>query len=147
MDYGETIKTKHGWWWWWWFVVGVSYWLLAPSPTRGGAVNAENGEQVRTGIGVFVADWTTVRYVDTATDTVSLIAGSGTNTFADGIGAVASFYMMSDLLCSVSDTENYRTRSIDLKTYAVTTIAGDGPGFQELLRCGVFNKQTAPIRV
>ncbi len=74
----------------------------------------------------FVGDRTSIRYVDTETDTVSLVAGSEERDFADGIGAAARFYEVRCLLCTsdgqrlvVSDKENYRIRSVDLKTKAV----------------------------
>ncbi len=81
----------------------------------------------------FVGDITSVRYVNTATDTVSLIAGSKREGWGDGIGAAAMFCVVYDLLCTSDgkriyavDYHSNRIRSIDLKTQAVTTIAGDG---------------------
>ncbi len=94
-------------------------------------------------LNLYVGDISTIRYVDNATDTVSLIAGHDTRRFpfADGIGSAAKFNAVYDLLCTrngerlyATDYHNYRIRSVDVKTQAVTTIAGSG---ENELRDGV----------
>ncbi len=85
----------------------------------------------------FVGDRSSVRYVDAATDRVSLIAGGAEETsggFADGIGAAAGFGVVSGLVCTMNSERLYATdssdfgriRMIDVATRTVTTIAGGG---------------------
>ncbi len=50
----------------------------------------------------FVGDWSSLRYVDTANNMVSLFAGSQRTGAEDGIGEAASFNTISDLLCITS---------------------------------------------
>ncbi len=79
----------------------------------------------------FIGDAWSIRYC-TAT-TVSLIAGSASSGFADGIGAAAKFDSITGLVVTRDGARLYAAdcmygfiRSVDLKTLAVTTIAGDG---------------------
>ncbi len=82
----------------------------------------------------WVGDISSIRYVDTATDTVSLVAGSQkSGCFADGIGEAAEFDVVYDLVCTragdrliVADLYNHRLRSVDIKSKEVTTLAGSG---------------------
>jgi DNA-binding beta-propeller fold protein YncE len=72
-----------------------------------------------------------VRLIDVATGAVTTLAGSGTATFADGIGSAASFSTPKDVVYSpdgstiaVADSSANRVRLIDVATGAVTTLAG-----------------------
>ncbi len=87
----------------------------------------------------YVGDFTSIRYVNTETDTVTAIAGSGRaralrSAFADGVGAEAGFTHVYDIVCKsdgsrlyVSDCQNSKIRSVDVKTRRVTTVAGYDP--------------------
>ncbi len=84
-------------------------------------------------ISYYIGALTSIRFVNTDTDTVSLFAGSGTEGFADGIGSAAAFHTVQDMKCTrdgarlfVSDQPNNRIRMVDVKTQTVSTIAGDG---------------------
>lgn len=73
-----------------------------------------------------------VRMID-ETGKVSTIAGSGTAGYSDGYGAAAMFNSPRGICVDpyaerlyISDTGNNRIRVIDLRDYAVTTVAGDG---------------------
>jgi hypothetical protein len=66
---------------------------------------------------------------------VSVLAGSGTQTFADGTGTGASFNLPfgvavipSNGLIVIGDTYNNRIRLIDPTSGVVTTLAGNGSG-------------------
>ncbi len=78
----------------------------------------------------FIGDWTSIRYVNTVTDAVSLLAGAEKCGFADGIGSAASFNVLLGLICTsrgdrlyAADSQNNRIRSVDIKTGTVTTVA------------------------
>ncbi len=82
---------------------------------------------------LFIGDRPSIRYWDTATDQVSLIAGDTTEGYADGVGPNARFKDVAGLVCHpngktlyLSDHQNDRIRMVDLTTRSVTTIAGDG---------------------
>ncbi len=77
---------------------------------------------------------------------VTLVAGSELSGFADGIGAAAKFQCIFGLMCTsggdrllAADFRNHRIRMVDIKTRAVTTIAGDG---EALNRDGVGLKSS-----
>ncbi len=79
----------------------------------------------------FVGDSTSIRYVDTESDTVSLFAGSQTEGDAtDGIGSATAFRGVSDLVCTSGgdaiDYGNRCIRSVEVKSRAVTTVVGGG---------------------
>lgn len=83
------------------------------------------------GTTLYVADYTAsrIRAINIATRAVTTLAGNGTGSFVDGIGTAASIF--HPIFISVSPTgdflyvtENYRVRSIELSTLAVTTLAG-----------------------
>ncbi len=81
----------------------------------------------------YVGDTSSIRYVDTEADTVSLIAGTERNSFADGVGAAAVMDVVYDLLCTsggdrlyFTDYSSDRLRSADVKTQTVVTIAHGG---------------------
>jgi DNA-binding beta-propeller fold protein YncE len=74
-----------------------------------------------------------VRLINVATGAVTTIAGSGSDTFADGTGSAASFnsppgvaYSPDGSTIAVADMKNHRVRLINVATGAVTTIAGSG---------------------
>lgn len=106
---------------------------------------------------VYVADGgaNLIRVIDLHTKSVSTLAGSGDQAFADGVGATAAFafpYGMdvtkdgSTLL--VADFLNNRIRSVAVASGAVTTLAGSGntsdwqcmvvPGGIDFAGCGGF---------
>ena len=91
----------------------------------------------------WLAEWTTlfvadrsnnrIRQIDVGTAAVTTFAGSGSQGFADGTGAAASFYGPNGVhvspdgtLLFVADTKNNRIRKIHIATAAVTTVAGSG---------------------
>ncbi len=97
---------------------------------------------------VYVGDMTAIRYLNTETDTVDLIAGSSEPGMANGIGPAAQFYIVFDIVCMsagnrllATDYNNGVIRAVDPHTRAVTTIAGDG-GFDMRdgigLKCSIF---------
>ncbi|MCC7440847.1 MAG: hypothetical protein IT285_04395 [Bdellovibrionales bacterium] len=64
-------------------------------------------------------------------ETVSLLAGSGAPSFADGIGAAAAFNQPAQMATDgtflyLADMSNHRIRRVRLATGQVTTIAGTG---------------------
>ena len=79
-----------------------------------------------------------VRIIDLVTLRVSTLAGSGTSTFADGQGALASFSAPESVAISADDsfalvvegwqTTSHRVRHIVIATGVVTTLAGNGAG-------------------
>ncbi len=82
---------------------------------------------------LYIGDYTSIRYWDSATDQVTLIAGDEKGGFVDGVGSNARFCQIAGLLCHpngktlfVCDSENHRIRKVDLTSRTVTTIAGDG---------------------
>ena len=69
---------------------------------------------------------------------VTTLAGSGSNTFADGTGTNASFFnpqdvaVLSDSILVVSDSSNNRIRLVTYPGGVVTTLAGSGsPAFAD----------------
>lgn len=66
---------------------------------------------------------------------VTVLAGSGTKGFADGVGEKAQFNAPHNLAVApdgaiyIADTLNHRVRKLDPKTRTVTTIAGGEKGF------------------
>ncbi len=81
----------------------------------------------------FIGDRSSIRYVDTVRNTVSVIAGSAhpSRNFKDGPLVSASFYGVMGLLCTrdgrhlfVTDHHNGRIRSIDIESQKVTTLDG-----------------------
>ncbi len=82
---------------------------------------------------LYIGDKASIRYWDTATNQVTLIAGDAKIGYADGVSSNARFHNIAGLLCHpngktlfVCDQQNNRIRKIDLTSGAVTTIAGDG---------------------
>ncbi len=82
---------------------------------------------------LFIGDKTSIRYWDTATDQVTLIAGDAKGGYVDGVGVKARFSSIHGLLCHpngrtlfVCDALNHRIRMVDIASRLVTTIAGDG---------------------
>ena len=74
-----------------------------------------------------------LRLVDTTTGAVTTLAGSGSEAFADGTGASASFsrpagvaVIPSSSFIVVADHNNHRIRLVDPISHAVTTLAGSG---------------------
>jgi DNA-binding beta-propeller fold protein YncE len=74
-----------------------------------------------------------IRLIVVAAGAVSTLAGSGSDGFADGIGAAASFYNPQGVAFSpdqtviaVADRYNNRIRLIVVATGAVSTLAGSG---------------------
>lgn len=74
-----------------------------------------------------------VRAVEVATGKTSLIAGSGTAAFTDGVGSAASFNgpysidVTSDgKTLYVADKYNYAIRQIEVSSHKVTTLVGKG---------------------
>ena len=62
---------------------------------------------------------------------VTTLAGSGTNTFADGTGTAASFNYPRSIISDgtnlyVADNNNHRIRQIVISSGVVTTLAGSG---------------------
>ena len=101
--------------------------------------NNPRGVVVTDGNTLYVADFGNHRIrevsagADTADTQVSLLAGSGTEGYADGAGAAAQFNVPIDLAVSgttlyVADFDNHRIRAINLTSpeKIVSTIAGDG---------------------
>ncbi len=81
---------------------------------------------------LYIADLTSIRYWDTASDQVTLIAGDAKDGYADGVGSNARFHNVTGLLCHpngktlfVCDRVNHCIRKVDLPSLSVTTIAGD----------------------
>jgi hypothetical protein len=105
---------------------GASFWAptgLAVIPSTGDIVVADQGNH-------------RIRLV-TQAGVVTTLAGSGTNTFADGTGAGASFWSPTGVALTstgaivVADRYNHRIRLVTTSAYAansgvVTTLAGSG---------------------
>ncbi|EOD32831.1 hypothetical protein EMIHUDRAFT_78111, partial [Emiliania huxleyi CCMP1516] len=86
---------------------------------------------------LYVADTNNhrIRKIDTSGGVTTTLAGSGTDTFADGTGTAASFNFPSGVAVSpdgrtlyVADTFNHRIRKIDTSGGVTTTLAGSGTG-------------------
>ncbi len=85
---------------------------------------------------LFVADsgYHCIRQVVLATGQVTTLAGSGTASFADGVGALAAFNTPSAVAADslgnlfVADTLNQRVRKIVISSRLVSTIAGASAG-------------------
>lgn len=83
-------------------------------------------------LNLWVGDKTSIRYVDTENDTVSLIAGSASDAHSyepDGIGESARLYLVFSIICTRDGARLYATnyqyygiRMVDLKTRAVTCV-------------------------
>ena len=72
-----------------------------------------------------------VRRINPTTGETTIIAGDGSNLFADGIGTAAGFIEPRQIVYAAGslylcDYGANRIRQIDLTTLAVTTLAGDG---------------------
>jgi len=71
-----------------------------------------------------------IRKIVISSAVVTTLAGSGTSTFADGVGAAAGFYYPQGIVYDgignlyVGDAQNNRIRKIVIATASVTTIAG-----------------------
>ncbi len=99
----------------------------------------------------YVGDRSSIRYVDTTSQIVSLVAGSSDQWCFDGIWAVARFNTVNGLACTstgsrlyVCDSNNYKIRMVDTKTKQVTTVAGNGEQGMEdgvALKCGMAAPQ------
>ncbi len=82
----------------------------------------------------YVSDQSTIRYVDSMSGTVRVVAGSRTKGFADGSAlSVAQFRFPIAMVCTsdgerlyVCDAANNRLRLFNTKTQVVSTAAGDG---------------------
>ncbi len=81
----------------------------------------------------WVGDMSSIRYVNTETDTVSLIAGADVAGCVNGVGGAARFDVIYDLICTragdrlyAADYNNNCIRSVDLGTKLVTRIGGTG---------------------
>lgn len=86
---------------------------------------------------VFIADtWNNrVRKIDARTGTITAFAGTGEKGFA-GAGGLAARAQFGGIYCAsfdqrgerlyLADLDNRRVRAIDLKTGAVSTVAGNG---------------------
>ncbi len=77
----------------------------------------------------YAGDRSSIRYVDTETDSVSLVAGSGERGNCDGFGAAARFAEVRSLICArggdmlyVCDRRNHKIRSVNTKTKSVATV-------------------------
>ncbi|EOD12963.1 hypothetical protein EMIHUDRAFT_213242 [Emiliania huxleyi CCMP1516] len=84
---------------------------------------------------LYVADYfnSRIRKIDTSGGATTTLAGSGTNTFADGTGTDASFNFPNGVAVSggtvyVADMYNHRIRKIDTSGGVTTTLAGSGTG-------------------
>lgn len=84
---------------------------------------------------LYVSDWYNqrIRQVAIASATVSTLAGSGSGSFANGIGTLASFSMPAGMAFDatrgnllLADYGNNRIRQIVVSTRSVTTLAGSG---------------------
>ncbi len=80
----------------------------------------------------FIGDASSVRYCDGKTISL-LVAGCAETGYVDGVGSAAQFSDVGGLLCGsdgqtlyVSDTDNLRLRTVDLKSRIVKTVCGDG---------------------
>ena len=85
------------------------------------------------GTNLYVADQSNhrIRQIVISTGVVTTLAGSGTDTFAEGTGTSASFNNPRGITTDgtnlyVSDRSNHRIRKIVISTGAVTTVAGTG---------------------
>lgn len=93
------------------------------------------------GKALYVADGANnrIRKIDTATGQTSLIAGSGSRGFGNGIGGAATFnspygiaLARNERTLYVVDKGNHAVRAIDLATKRVTTLVGTGKqGYRE----------------
>jgi sugar lactone lactonase YvrE len=84
---------------------------------------------------LYVSDFSNnrIRIITLATSNVATLAGSGTATSTDGIGAVATLYNPQGIAIDATDTNLYvmdvngsKFRSIVIATSNVSTIAGNG---------------------
>ncbi len=78
----------------------------------------------------FVGDSSSIRYVDTVNDMVSLIAGDATQGLEDGIGSEARFNTVRGLICNragdtlfAADLTNHRIVRVNIKLRRVLTLA------------------------
>lgn len=102
------------------------------------AFNAPRGVSTD-GTSLFVADSANnrIRRIIIGSGVVTTLAGSGTATFADGVGVAAAFSNPFSVAVDgdtlfVADTSNHRIRMIQISTANVTTIAGSGtPAFAD----------------
>ncbi|MGV3630667.1 MAG: T9SS type A sorting domain-containing protein [Bacteroidota bacterium] len=87
------------------------------------------------GLSVYVADYSghRIRKINTSTNQVTTVAGTGTAGFANGSSANSQFSYPAGLAVSadgsvlyVADNGNSMIRKIDLNSNMVTTLAGDG---------------------
>ncbi len=87
------------------------------------------------GSNLFVADSSNnlIRQIAIASATVSTLAGSGSQAFANGIGTLASFWSPTSVVFDaargsilVADMGNERVRQVMISTSSVTTLAGSG---------------------
>ncbi len=81
----------------------------------------------------YIGDAKLIRYVDTESDVISVIAGSRYAGDADGIGAAATFGDVYGMACTndgaqlyVADCGQSLLRAVNVRSHAVTTVAGDG---------------------
>jgi DNA-binding beta-propeller fold protein YncE len=82
-----------------------------------------------------------IRRIDLVTSQVATLAGSGNNIFADGTGTQASFSRPEGVAISKDDsfvvvveghlTTSHRVRHIVIATGVVTTLAGNGAGYDD----------------
>src|SRR3989338_5574635 len=86
-----------------------------------------------TGNNIYFTDYTNcrVRRISLATNTTSLVAGSGTCSYAEGTGSAAGFVgpygiaLFNDTLLYVGDYDNNRIRRINLATNATSLVSGN----------------------
>lgn len=92
------------------------------------AINHLNGD-------LYIADTNNhvIRKIDKSTGVITALAGSGSAGYAEGTGAAASFSSPSNIcfdpasgILYVSDTGNYRIRSINVSTGQTALVAGTG---------------------
>lgn len=93
---------------------------------------------------LFVSDsfYSRIRAIAISTAAVTTFAGSGSNTYADGVGSGASFNVPWGLTLLagtlyVADSSNHRIRAIVVSSQTVSTLAGSGVGVfgTSLTRC------------
>ena len=82
---------------------------------------------------ILVTTDSNIRKIEYSTWTITTLAGSNSQTFADGVGSNAGFYYArviavttDNSVAFVSDRDNNRIRRIDISTATVTTLAGNG---------------------